>query len=407
MRISLRSAFGITTLMGMSLVAATGWALDNPLRPARRQPKSPQAPKLLEEPVNTAVRSVVEDTIFDPGVAPAGGVMPAPPVGGVRPASHRHAGMGYGTPVPGTIIYDEEPALVGPGEEVMLDEHGHLVGSHGGCGTCTDGSCTSCLIPCPTLCFDNFQFMVGTQGFTGPANRGETGSFGFYYGTNWAIPMPCSVHGLGVQVGFRGTTSNFSGAESTDATRNQYFVTGGLFRRADWGLQGGVVVDYLHDNWYYQADLYQVRGELSWMYPQCHELGFWFTVGDDGQTVASDVNGQTINELLTPTDLFAFFYRRRFENFGQGRFYAGFTGESDGLLGADFQMPISECWALETNFTYLIPEESDGPTGFQEESWNVAVGLVWYPGVRNAFSQDYYRPLFNVADNGSFMVDRQ
>jgi len=66
-------------------------------------------------------------------------------------------------------------------------------------------------------------------------------------------------------------------------------------------------------------------------------------------------------------------------------------------------------WALQGGFAYLIPEEETGQVGrgHAEESWNIAVSLVWYPGARSAMGTDYYRPLFNVANNGSFMVGRQ
>lgn len=296
--------------------------------------------------------------------------------------------------------------------EIIESDCGAPVGddctSCGGCGTCN-----GCLIPCPTLTLNNFEFFAGANGFTGPPNNGETGSFGFYYGLNWAAPVPCVPHqAIGVQLGARGTSSNYSGAAFTDATRDQVFVTAGLFRRVDWGFQGGLVVDYLHDDWYYKASLMQLRGEMSWVYPQCHELGFWFTASTRSTTVEQELlNGidLDINDVTyEPIDLFAFFYRRRFEHMcgGYGRFYAGFSSRSDGLIGADFKVPLTDSWALESGFTYLIPKDGDQRIAHRNEAWNVAVGLVWYPGLRKATGNDYFRPLFNVADNGSFMLNR-
>ena len=112
----------------------------------------------------------------------------------------------------------------------------------------------------------------GVQGFTGPANRGGSGSFGFHEGFNWGLPLG----GLAWQWGANWTQNNFDGSIFTADQRNQILLTAGLFRRVDWGLQGGVVVDYLHDDWYTTANLLQLRGELSWVYPYAHELGFWF-----------------------------------------------------------------------------------------------------------------------------------
>ena len=44
--------------------------------------------------------------------------------------------------------------------------------------------------------------------------------------------------------------------------------------------------------------------------------------------------------------------------------------------------------------------------GTINEAWNVSMNLIWYPG-RTAVSgaRSIYRPLFDVADNGTFLVD--
>jgi hypothetical protein len=205
-------------------------------------------------------------------------------------------------------------------------------------------------------------------------------------------------------------SSNYSGASFTEDSRNQSFITAGLFRRVDWGLQGGLVVDILSDKWYYDdLSLTQLRGELSWVFPQCHELGSFFTSGLKTNDVASTlwVNGQqqTVIEEYEPTDLIAFFYRRRFEAVGggNGRVFGGFTGDGGGLLGADFNLPLTENWALKTGFTYLIPKDGNNRVAYLDEAWNVGISLVWYPGSRKAVGNDYFRPLFDVADNGVFI----
>ncbi|MHB8861409.1 MAG: DUF6666 family protein [Pirellulaceae bacterium] len=277
------------------------------------------------------------------------------------------------------------------------------------CGDC--GHCNGCLIPCPSFALDNIELFMGTQGFTGPLNRGETGSFGFHYGVNWGVPIPCMWNQpIGIQVGYRGVNSNFSGASFSEDTRHQSFLTGGLFRRVDWGLQGGVVVDILSDKWYYDdLSLTQLRGELSWVFPQCHELGFFFTASSKTNDVASTmwINGQqrTVIEEYEATDLMAFFYRRRFEaaGGGSGRLFAGFTGHSGGLVGVDLDLPMTENWALKTGFTYLIPQDGNHRAAYLDEAWNVSLSLVWYPGSRKAVGNDYFRPLFDVAHNGIFI----
>jgi hypothetical protein len=281
---------------------------------------------------------------------------------------------------------------------------------------CGGKGCVECFaIPCPRICFDNLELRAGVQGFTGPVNRGEAGSFGFHEGVNWGAPVPCFGGSLGMQVGLNATHSSLSGADFTDEIRNQIFLTGGLFRRVDWGLQGGIVFDYLSDDWYASYDVTQLRAEVSWVFPCAHELGFWFTASMNEDTALSEFNAANVgmngNEVFEGTDLYAFFYRHRLSQYegGVARIYAGFTGDSDGLIGADISLPLTCDLAIETGFTYLIPEEPGGGAGLghAEESWNLAISLVWYPGARSAYAPDYFSPLFNVADNGSFMVGRR
>ncbi|HEU0067745.1 MAG TPA: DUF6666 family protein, partial [Nitrospiraceae bacterium] len=155
----------------------------------------------------------------------------------------------------------------------------------------------------------------------------------------------------------------------------------------------------------------QLRGEASWVFPCAHELGFWFTAALDEDTATSTFDRPRAFETDTfePIDLYAFFYRHRFADASgaQARFYAGFTGDSDGLIGGDLRLPLSCDFSLECAFTYLVPEEATAAVpigGHQEEAWNVSIGFVWYPGARTAIDNDYFRPLFNVADNGSFIT---
>ena len=301
----------------------------------------------------------------------------------------------------GEIVYEHEDAILGMG--------GDCCGG-GGCGEC-------CIRPCSL--WDNMEILTGVHGFTNAANRGQTGSFGFHYGMNWGIPIFNGA--LGAQVGILGTNSNFSGTSFTPDERQQTFVTTGVFRRADGGLQYGVVLDYLHEDWYFNTDLTQIRGEMSWKFACCHELGFWMAaqsksetqesriIQNDGQSVANGVLTLTVLETWEATDLYAFFYRRQLDSCGaEYKLSAGFSGSGDGLLAGEIRLPFSPGLALQAGATYVIPEESQsfGPNSeVENEVWNVGISLVWYPGCNSRRSgQSYYRPLFNVADNGTFIV---
>ncbi len=302
--------------------------------------------------------------------------------------------------------------------DLVIEEEA-MVGSCGADGFCADATCAECcLVPCGMFPLGNLELSFGVQGFTGPTNYqpmapnapflSGSGSFGFNESLNWGIPIP-GFPCLGGQVGFRATHSNLSGAEFTNETRNQVFVTAGLFRRVDVGLQGGAVIDYLSDGWYRDADLMNVRGELSWVSNGTHDVGFWFTAGT---RIATELGVLNQIENWESTDLFAFFYREKVgANLdGEARMFAGFSGQSDGLIGADLRLPLTDTWALETGFSYLIPEEGRGQglnAGHVHENWNLGIGIVWYPGRGLGHGNPYYRPLFPVAHNGNFMIERR
>jgi hypothetical protein len=312
-----------------------------------------------------------------------------------------------------------ERIIIDDGSTVGMPLHGHDPGDD--CATCgtrwqgrTYGGDPECGECCTVPCFriDNIELFAGAHGFTGPNNRGS-GSFGFHEGINAGMPFIC---GLAIQGGYQATQSNFEGSFFTPDDRVQSFVTVGAFRRVDLGLQGGVVVDYLNDKWDCDINLAQLRGELSWRMPCEHEFGFWFAAGLDRSTIsARDVqfplpggDDDTITIVdgqftVQPLDIYAFFYRKQFACGGEGRAWGGFTDDSRGLLGGNIRLPISNCLSFTTDLLYIMPSESS-PTSFTEEAWNVSFNFVWTPCFRNRCGPNYCRPLFDVANNGSFVV---
>lgn len=392
-------------------------ASQNPLRQARNSAAVPQSPTDTVRPAShTSQASPLRPTGYEDATRPQVGrqlvsnqrSLITPRQEQIRQEPLTETRIIGGELIQGDIIYEGDMGFEG---DIVFEGGGKGAMVGGNC--CGGGGCIQCVsIPCPTICFDNFEVFAGVQGFTGPVNRGETGSFGFHEGFNWGAPVPC-FGALGAQIGLQATQNNLSGAEFTDETRHQLFLTGGLFRRVDWGLQGGIVFDYLSDDWYANTSLAQMRGEMSWVFPCLHELGFWFSASttEDTQLSTFSNGAAAITETFESTDLYAFFYRHHFSALegAQARIYAGWTGDSDGLIGADLHLPLGCDWALEGGFAYLIPEQATGAIGrgHAEESWNVAMSLVWYPGARLAYGNDYYRPLFHVANNGSFMVGRR
>lgn len=312
-------------------------------------------------------------------------------------------------------VYYEGEGMPGEYSEGMMMDEGYGYGDCADCGFGYNGCCPRCLIPMPS--FSNLEAFAGVQGFTGPMNRGSNGSFGFSEGLNWGAAMPL---GLAGQLGMRATQSNLDGSLITPDDRTQMFVTGGFFRRVDLGLQGGVVFDYMHQDWDYPLNLNQLRGELSWKFNCGHELGFWFAArgNRDTQNVSFPVvpttqsNAGTVASVrylsqattMEATNIYAFFYRKQWANCGEGRAFGGFTDDNRGLLGMDGYVPLSGRLGLSANFLYMIPSDKSNRQ-FMDESWNVSINLVWSRQGSSRGNSNYCRPLFDVANNGNFIIN--
>jgi hypothetical protein len=251
----------------------------------------------------------------------------------------------------------------------------------------------------------------GVQSSKNNSTRGADGSFGFQEGINFGtaarnIVLPSAI---GLQVGFQANQANIEGASFTDNQRLQYFVTTGAFYRADQGLQGGLVFDYLWDDWNYDLQVGQVRGELSVAITNRSSFGLWFATSVTDNQVDARVFDQSVTETWESVDYYALFYRTGLlaGGRGEGQLMAGMTQDNDGIIGGKSRMPLINGWALEPEFTYMVPDEARGRGANDHESWNLAINLVWYPAsLANGDCFDARRPLFDVANNGSMILQR-
>ncbi len=362
----------------------------------------------------------------------------ASPYQTARRASYERNVFGTASMPKEPVVAARQRATLTSGEEVVdpgmtqfepMASDGVFAGA-GGCVNCGGpgdgyGDCDQCGAPeCGDRCdfgwevFDGrcgpwlrgLSVFTGVDGFKGPVDRGTNGNFGLNEGLNLAKPLG-DPWGCGYQIGANFVQSDFSGApliqntELRAAYRKQYFATAGIFRRADacGGFQWGIAYDYLHDIFYQNADLQQIRSETGYVIDDTYEIGYYGAYGVGGDQAW---NGRQIDGKLDPTDMFVFYVRRKFENGGDGRLWFGATGNGDGLLGADLWVPLGKSFALENRINYMIPKGGQD-TAQPRESWGLVIQLVWYPG-QNALCQQRnpYRPLFNVADNSLFMVDR-
>ncbi|MBX7168686.1 MAG: hypothetical protein K1X74_20285 [Pirellulales bacterium] len=267
--------------------------------------------------------------------------------------------------------------------------------------------------------FENLTLYAGTEAFKAPPDNGANGNFGFQEGINYGGCVS-SFMDWGYQIGAQAVQTDLSGYNTfgvnTSSARSQVFVTAGLFRRfrGPVGFQWGVVYDYLSDDYYVHANLGQIRGEISFRGGWGNEIGFWFTTGvtDDDQPFSQGASTTSVLEHWETTDLYAIFWRRQFCSGATARIWGGATGNSDGLIGGEFEVPLSCKWSVSAIANYKIPgsDESanDGTFDYQHEAWGVGMNLIWYIGGSAQCSQcNPFKPLFNVANNATMMVDRE
>jgi len=303
----------------------------------------------------------------------------------------------------------------------------------GGCGAggCSTGSCCGRGGCAPGTCWlaglggvlYNGEYFFGGTGFQEPLYSAPDGSgteiqdsnFGFYGGFNLGVPL-CRLTGgvLSGQIGLRSVQTNFSGNENTNLNRDQLFVTAGLYRRVDYGLQFGVVGDYLQDEFYGDASLSQIRADLGWVYAGGSVFGFRYAGAQEDDDISGTFNGTDFTgQNVRVHDQYRFYYRKNGPEGGYGEVFAGWTEENQTILGLGFDVPVSENIAIESNLTYFFNDDSADSvfqnTTFQgsnaEEAWNISVGFVFRPQGRRYY-QNYDRPLFDVADNGTMLLRR-
>ncbi len=338
------------------------------------------------------------------------------------------------------------------GEEVIIDDPYSEVVTEGcsdgscGCGGCgdigegyfSDGCCGrgGCANAGPCL-FNRFgdilrnaEYFGGFNSFRGnlfstPAFPGQTedddlillddSSHGTFAGFNLGLPL-CRFSGglFSGQFGVRSVNTNFGGAQFTDDDRNQIFITAGLFRRVDYGFQGGVVADILREEWFSDVDLVQIRGELGYVWQNGTSFGFRFATNAQDETTDGELFGEAFTDsFVTTNDWYRFFVRHELAQGGYGEIFGGWTDNEQGIIGLDFDIPVRERIAMEAGFTYFLSDEEipDGTFdrnfgGEPNDSFNIYVGLSLRPRGRRYY-RNYDRPLFDVADNGTLSVLRQ
>ncbi len=250
----------------------------------------------------------------------------------------------------------------------------------------------------------------GVHGFKGPFDQDrDSGNFGFQEGINMGAKVPLTD--FGYQIGYQATQSQLSGDGDTGLVNGfpQHYLTAGVFQRNRDGFQGGVAWDWMLDERNTTViDFSQVRAEFGFVDCGCHEVGGMVALHLTDYDLQQTDEEETISTTFQSADQFLLYYRMHGKRGGEGRMYAGLSDDSNGIVGADFFLPLTECWSLQPAFTYLIPEGGSDAVGAREEAWNIGINLVWHwKGQARSCHSSPYRPLFNVADNGYMIIDHR
>jgi len=277
-------------------------------------------------------------------------------------------------------------------------------------GGCRLGCFSSCLFGCLSRLFSNAELVAGAQAFRSQNflagdQQVDDSSFGFYGGVNLGVSLPGGA--FSGQVGVRSSQSEFEGDFFSIDNRDQLFVTAGIFRRVDHGLQVGAVIDYLYEEWFLETQLAQIRGDVSWVCPTGSGFGFRFALGTEDDTTNGIINGTEFDYLFAEViDNYRFYYRFASHAGGHCEAFAGWSEAEHAILGLNFDMPVNGMWGMQGGFTYFLPEDTapNVPTS-TEDAWNVFLGIAIRPQGFGWY-RNYDRPLFNVADNGSFVFGR-
>ncbi len=155
-----------------------------------------------------------------------------------------------------------------------------------------------------------------------------------------------------------------------------------------------------------------MRGEVSYVWGY-HELGFWgaFNAGKGLGITPGGVNQPFVNNTVHTYNAF---YRVQFGDANEWKVWGGASHEGQGYVGSILRAPMTRSLALEGVFAYLMPGESKTVTAggagagvtstFTPMAWNLGINLVYYPRGRSRRSlASPYRPLFDVADNGTMI----
>jgi len=260
--------------------------------------------------------------------------------------------------------------------------------------------------------FENFSLFAGLDGSKQPQDLGINAHMGVRTAVNSGLKLS-EKWGLGAQVG---GALNFSDAAvhvldqiGGPSRRTQAYLTRGLFQRTNSRFHWAFAYDMLHEDYYDNFHLAQVRTDLSFNINARNSFGASIAKavrGDDG------VMGET-PVRLDPISQVHGYFRQVWPTGATTRLWAGVAGGHNNVVwvfpdnsrkdhvwvyGADLHMPLSDHFAVAGQGNFVTPTATGTVDAY--------LGLVFYPG-RSALrqSQSRFAPVVPVANNPTFSVN--
>jgi hypothetical protein len=264
----------------------------------------------------------------------------------------------------------------------------------------------------PARAIDTLDLFIGLDGSKQPQDLGINANMGARFSGNFGVPIAKKA-GLGAQFGVALNLSDaavhvLDQVEGT-SSRQQTYLTFGVFQRANGKINWGVAYDLLFEHYYDSFTLGQFRGQAGYKVTSRDEVGAWVAVrthGDDG------VMGTTAVRL-DPITQGNGYYERTWSSFARTRVWAGVASGHDNVVwvfpantrsspvfvyGADLHMPLNDRFAVTGAANFLTPTATGTVDAY--------LGIVFYPGhiAMHHAAQDF-SPLQAVANNPTFSVN--
>ncbi len=259
---------------------------------------------------------------------------------------------------------------------------------------------------------ENLSVFVGLDGSKQPQDVGIHAHFGGRAAVNLGLPI-FPDRGIGIQVGsaMSATDAAVAVLEAVDGTdsRFQSLSTVGLFQRSDAGFQWAVVWDILHQSYYDDITLNQLRARIDVNVTEMDTIGIqgMWSMGD---TQNAQVAGTTVR--LSPIDQISAIWGHEWES---GAVTEGWLGIADShgevvhvfpgnprrstaaLFGASIRAPLTEKLALYGQGNFILPADSGTVDAY--------LGVVYTFGKSHCSKRNRFAPILDVAGSTSFAVD--